>query len=86
MFKTQPYVSEKVWGYEKWIVSTHAAGQSTVDAQTEFIGGKELSGIVGNDYPLLIKLIQANDTLSVQVHPDDEYAREKEDTYGKTEC
>lgn len=86
MFKTQPYVSEKVWGYEKWIVSTHAAGQATVDAQTEFIGGKELSGIVGNNYPLLIKLIQANDTLSVQVHPDDEYAREKEDSYGKTEC
>ena len=86
MFKTTPFVSEKVWGYERWIVSTHAAGQSHADDATEFIGGKELSRIVGPDYPLLIKLIQADDTLSVQVHPDDKYAREKEDTYGKTEC
>lgn len=85
MFKTKPYVSEKVWGYERWIVSTHEVGQATVDSCTEFIGGKNLSKIVGDKYPLLIKIIQANETLSVQVHPDDEYARQHEDSNGKTE-
>src|SRR5699024_2523537 len=39
------------------------------------------------EYPLLVKVIDANDDLSVQVHPDDTYAREIEGVpYGKTEC
>ncbi len=38
-------------------------------------------------FPLLTKLIDAQDVLSVQVHPDDSYAREPEgQPYGKTEC
>ena len=37
------------------------------------------------EVPLLIKKITANDALSVQVHPDDTYAREKEGSNGKTE-
>jgi mannose-6-phosphate isomerase len=37
------------------------------------------------DFPLLVKLIDANDKLSIQVHPDDEYARANENQYGKTE-
>ena len=86
MFKTQPFVSEKVWGYERWIVSVHPAGQSLVDDATPQIGGKPLNAIVGVSYPLLIKIIQANETLSVQVHPDDDYARIHEHSAGKTEC
>ncbi len=39
----------------------------------------------GGDFPLLIKLIDAADTLSVQVHPDDEYAARVENDVGKTE-
>ena len=39
----------------------------------------------GDRFPLLVKLIDANDVLSVQVHPDDEYAREVENDSGKTE-
>ena len=81
MFKTKPYVSEKVWGYENWIVSTHKVGQS-LNAETD----ENISNLLGNDYPLLIKLIQANETLSVQVHPEDDYAARVENTYGKTEC
>src|SRR5699024_10244969 len=39
------------------------------------------------EYPLHVKVIDANDDLSVQVHPDDTYAREIEGVpYGKTEC
>ncbi len=39
------------------------------------------------DFPLLIKIIDAHDDLSIQVHPDDEYARIHENgACGKTEC
>ncbi|NMP36502.1 MAG: class I mannose-6-phosphate isomerase [Clostridiales bacterium] len=38
------------------------------------------------DFPLLIKLIDAKKDLSVQVHPDDEYARRVENSFGKTEA
>ncbi|TMN21747.1 mannose-6-phosphate isomerase, class I [Lentibacillus cibarius] len=39
------------------------------------------------DYPLLVKILDAKTDLSVQVHPDDSYAREVENQpYGKTEC
>ena len=71
-----PIRSEKVWGYEDWIASTHKDGP-----QKDFI---ELV----KDYPLLVKIIQADDTLSVQVHPDDKTAveLEGEGSRGKTEC
>ena len=37
--------------------------------------GEDLTGLpAGSDFPLLLKLIDAKDTLSVQVHPDDAYA------------
>ncbi|WP_407427341.1 type I phosphomannose isomerase catalytic subunit [Treponema sp.] len=76
MLKLNPIRSEKVWGYEDWIASTHPDG-----LQTDFAS-------LVNDYPLLVKIIQANDTLSVQVHPDDSDAKrlEGENERGKTEC
>ncbi len=69
--------SDKIWGYELWIASTHPNGKQ--DAFEKFCGGS---------YPLLVKVIQANDTLSVQIHPDDATARlyEGENACGKTEC
>jgi len=39
----------------------------------------------GNAFPLLIKFLDANDDLSIQVHPDDELAMERHNSYGKTE-
>ncbi len=39
----------------------------------------------GTQFPLLIKFIDANDYLSVQVHPDDDLAAERHGSYGKTE-
>jgi mannose-6-phosphate isomerase len=39
----------------------------------------------GIEFPLLIKLIEAKQDLSVQVHPDDKIARERHNAYGKTE-
>jgi mannose-6-phosphate isomerase len=39
----------------------------------------------GNDFPLLFKFIDASDDLSIQVHPDDDVATERHDSFGKTE-
>ncbi len=39
----------------------------------------------GDDFPLLIKFIDANDDLSVQVHPDDELGQKRHKSFGKTE-
>lgn len=48
----------------------------------ELFGGEE-----GDQFPILIKLIDARQDLSIQVHPDDVYAREHENgSLGKTEC
>ena len=50
---------------------------------------KEALGTKGakyEEFPLLIKFIDAKADLSVQVHPDDEYARIHENSYGKTEA
>ena len=49
--------------------------------------GARLSGdYAGEAFPLLLKLLAARDSLSVQVHPDDAYAREHEGKLGKTEA
>lgn len=79
--KLCPYYSEKVWGYEKWILSTHKNGYSFLDGEN-----KTLFEYLNEDIPILIKEIKANDTLSVQVHPSDDYARMYEGDNGKTEC
>ena len=39
----------------------------------------------GNEFPLLIKFIDAQDDLSIQVHPNDKLAKERHNAYGKTE-
>ncbi|MBP3367506.1 MAG: class I mannose-6-phosphate isomerase [Treponema sp.] len=75
MKKLSAIRSEKIWGYEDWIASTHPGGQQP-----------ELLALAGGDYPLLVKVIQADETLSVQVHPDDEKAALYEQCRGKTEC
>ncbi len=82
---------------ESWELSCHKDGPSTV-ANGELAGltlpeviEKLGKGILGSDcqhfedFPILIKLIDAKDNLSVQVHPDNEYARRVEGEYGKTE-
>ena len=82
ILKLKPFFSKKVWGYEKWNLSTHKNGNSTV----ENMGNKELKEVLKEEVPILIKIIQANEKLSVQVHPDDEYAKIYENDNGKIEC
>jgi mannose-6-phosphate isomerase/beta-glucosidase len=81
---------------ECWAVSAHPNGDCTVK-NGAFKGEKlsnlwqyhkELFGNVKGDvFPLLVKIIDAKSDLSIQVHPDNEYASEKENgALGKTEC
>lgn len=49
------------------------------------ITGESVFEKFGNEFPLLIKLIEARHDLSVQVHPGNELARERHKAYGKTE-
>ncbi len=47
--------------------------------------GDGIYEVFGSEFPLLIKFIDANDDLSIQVHPDDDYAKEHHHSKGKTE-
>jgi mannose-6-phosphate isomerase len=49
------------------------------------ITGDALYEKFGNEFPLLIKFIEAGEDLSVQVHPGDKMAKERHNAYGKTE-
>lgn len=83
---------------EAWVLSCHEAGHSIVENGED--KGKTLSEVIAEKgkaclgtncekfsfFPILIKLIDARDNLSVQVHPDDEYAMRVEGEYGKTEA
>ena len=81
---------------ECWAISGHANGMSRVaggrfDGKTLGELWKEEPEIFGNypgsQVPLLIKIIDAKNDLSIQVHPDDAYAGEHENgSLGKTEC
>ena len=47
--------------------------------------GEKVYEKFGTEFPLLVKFIDANDDLSIQVHPNDELALERHDSFGKTE-
>ena len=47
--------------------------------------GKKVYERFGNTFPLLIKFIDARENLSIQVHPDDELAKKRHNSLGKTE-
>ena len=81
---------------ECWAVSAHPNGDCVVregayQGKTLSQLWKEEPGLFGNSdldrFPLLVKIIDAKDDLSIQVHPDDAYAGENENgSLGKTEC
>ncbi len=91
-----PEVKNLIWGSEQWGISAHPNGD-------DFILNKEYKGLrlsdlwkshpelfgntKGDRFPLLTKIIDAKKDLSIQVHPDDEYAAKNENgSLGKTEC
>jgi len=84
---------------EVWMISGVEGNPSLVS--NGFLKGNELNEVLevymgdlvgekifsrfGNEFPLLIKIIDSNDWLSIQVHPDDELARKRSLGNGKTE-
>lgn len=56
-----------------------------IDTYKAQLLGKKNFETFGNTFPLLIKFIDARDNLSIQVHPDDELAKKRHDSFGKTE-
>lgn len=90
--------TDELYG-ESWEVSCHQAGMSYVE-NGEFKGksledifkkygtklvGEEIVEKYGEKFPLLIKYLDINDKLSVQVHPSNEYALRVEKEFGKSE-
>lgn len=80
---------------EAWCVSGHEAGSTCVVGGG--YSGKTLREVYhynrelfANDphdeFPILIKILDAQQDLSIQIHPDDFYAKQYEQSYGKTEC
>ncbi|MCL6516063.1 type I phosphomannose isomerase catalytic subunit [Alicyclobacillus sp.] len=81
---------------EYWVLSGHPHGMSVVSSGPH--AGKTLAELAAEHpdaylgaspqprFPLLIKFIEAAQDLSVQVHPDDAYARRHEGDFGKTEA
>jgi len=84
---------------EVWVVSGEENNPSIVE--NGFLAGNELNELLevymgdlmgekhfkkyGNQFPLLVKYIDANDWLSIQVHPDDKLAAKRKIGWGKTE-
>jgi len=80
---------------ECWAISAHPNGTNIIEngkhkgktLEAVWDEDKSLFGVSGDaKFPLLTKILDANDKLSVQVHPDDTYAQKYEGEYGKTEC
>lgn len=81
---------------EAWSISAHPEGISCITSPSEYAGMSfkefylENPSLFGEDetteFPLLVKILDAADDLSVQVHPDDVYGRQHEGELGKTEC
>ena len=78
---------------ESWELAAHRDGTSgfegeAFDLAELFRDRRELVGRNADKFerfPMIVKLIDAKDNLSVQVHPSDEYALANEGSYGKTE-
>lgn len=84
---------------ESWEVSSHKNGMSEVE--NGYLSGRQLQSLLeefkqelvgeeiytkyGNRFPLLIKYLDVNDRLSIQVHPSDEYALKNHNELGKCE-
>ena len=81
---------------ECWGIAAHPHGDCTVDggpydgmtlSQLWYDHHELFEGAVGDRFPLLVKVLDARESLSIQVHPDDDYAAEHEDgSLGKSEC
>ena len=98
-FKFRKIFHNKIWGSESWEVSGHKSDPSII-ANGDLAGTdlnelikRNPAEILGNKlaqkyshFPLLIKILDAKNRLSIQVHPNDRYAKAHEHDLGKTEA
>jgi mannose-6-phosphate isomerase len=91
--------TESLFIGESWELSAVAENQSVVS--NGFLAGNNIEELIevymgditgdsifekfGNEFPLLIKFIEAREDLSIQVHPNNDLARKRHNAYGKTE-
>ncbi len=59
--------------------------QQLIEDNPVAVLGKSVVDRFGTDFPILIKFIDAKQDLSIQLHPNDELAKERHDSFGKTE-
>lgn len=84
----EAWVVSDVEKYQTEVINGSHAGdtlQDLLEVYMDELVGEGVYDTFGNHFPLLMKFIDATDDLSIQVHPDDEYALENEHSLGKTE-
>lgn len=59
--------------------------QELIDTRGAELMGKSVIDRFGNEFPILIKFIDAKQDLSIQLHPHDKLAKERHNSFGKTE-
>jgi mannose-6-phosphate isomerase len=93
-YKFTPLVKTLIWGTESWQISGVPGNETPCDGQKLNDLVKALKGQLvgeanyqrfGDEFPLLIKFIDAHQDLSIQVHPTDEIAHLQGKPRGKTE-
>ncbi len=99
ILKFNPIFKPTLWGSETWVVSAVKGSESVVlcgenrgmtlpqiveEYGADFLGQRNVERF-GNDFPLLIKFIDARQDLSIQVHPDDALSKARHGKMGKNE-
>ncbi len=92
----EPVHKPMIWGTEDWVISAHEKGDCVIkngEFEGRFLSDiwrdepEVFGGFESDRFPLLLKIIDAKEDLSIQVHPDDRYAGIHENgSLGKTEC
>lgn len=92
--KFEPYLKRTIWGSETWTLSAVKGHESVsrlgtlpelIAREKGLLVGEAVYAKFGASFPLLVKLIDARQDLSVQVHPDDALAARRHHSLGKTE-
>lgn len=98
VLKLKAHVVEKIWGGDRLRILKNLSPEfkgpigetlevSLLKGFESKVGDQNLSHFCTPlELPFLIKYIDAKENLSIQVHPDDEYAKKNEGQLGKTEC
>ena len=94
VYKFTPLLKTLIWGTESWQISGVPGNETPCDGQNlndlvktlkEKLIGEANYQRFGDEFPLLIKFIDAHQDLSIQVHPTDEIAHRQGKPRGKTE-